>query len=165
MVGFTGSMKLRVVEANGLKPPATTSLAYWGMKSTAIDPYVLLNVDDVPIAQTTSKPRTFDPVWNEDFESEVENGQVLGITVWHNSLMPPDPFVANSTVSLEEIINSGSSDIWVGCLRISLEFKCHWCRLNTGIFAADSLGTRRQGPCFHRTPSHRWVIVIWLDFH
>ena len=105
-------MKLRVLEATGLKPPATT--AYWGVKSTVIDPYVLFNVDEVQIAQTTSKQRTFNPVWNEEFESEVENGQFLGITVFHNSLVPPKPFVANSTVSLEEIINSGSSDIWVG---------------------------------------------------
>ena len=105
---FTGSVKLKVVEATGLKPAI---LAQRRVKY--IDPYVCIHVDDVPIAQTTSKQKTSAPVWNEEFESEIENGETLGITVFHNAIMPPDPFVANSSVPLEEIINSGTSDIWV----------------------------------------------------
>ncbi|KAL9954223.1 hypothetical protein ACROYT_G041728 [Oculina patagonica] len=108
---FTGSVKLKVLEATDLKPAI---LAARRVKS--IDPYVSVHVDDVPIAQTTSKPKTSTPIWNEEFESDIENGETLGITVFHNAIMPPDPFVANSSVPLdmlEEIINSGTSDIWI----------------------------------------------------
>lgn len=112
MVGFTGSMKLKVIEAIELKP---ITLPHWGVKLSIVDPYLQVNVDDVQIAQTTSKTKTFTPIWNEEFEKEVENGQMLGITVFHNAIVPPDPFIANSNVSFEDIINSGKSDIWVGC--------------------------------------------------
>lgn len=105
---FTGSVKLKVLEATDLKPAI---LAQRRVKS--IDPYVSVHVDDVLLAQTTSKPKTSTPIWNEEFESDIENGETLGITVFHNAIMPPDPFVANSSVPLEEIINSGTSDIWV----------------------------------------------------
>ena len=111
MVGFTGSMKLTVLEATDLKP-AILAQRRVGVKSS-IDPYLSVHVDEVLIAQTTSKAKTSTPIWNEEFESDIENGQTLGITVFHNSIIPPDPFVANSSVSLEEIITSGSSDIWV----------------------------------------------------
>lgn len=107
-MAFTGSVKLKVLEATDLKPP---SLAQRRVKS--IDPYISVLVDDVPIAQTTSKQKTSTPIWNEEFETDIESGEKLGITVFHNALMPPDPFVANSKVPLEEIINSGTSDIWV----------------------------------------------------
>ena len=105
---FMGSVRLKVLEATDLKPAI---LAQRRVKS--IDPYVSVHVDDVPIAQTSSKPKTSTPIWNEEFESDIENGETLGITVFHNAIMPPDPFVANSSVPLEEIINSGTSDIWV----------------------------------------------------
>lgn len=105
---FTGSVRLKVLEATDLKPAI---LAQRRVKS--IDPYVSVHVDDVPIAQTSSKPKTSTPIWNEEFESDIENGETLGITVFHNAIMPPDPFVANSSVPLEEIINSGTSDIWI----------------------------------------------------
>ena len=105
---FTGSVKLKVLEARDLKP---AMLAQRRVKS--IDPYVSVHVDDVHIAQTSPKPKTSTPIWNEEFESEIENGETLGITVFHNAIMPPDPFLANSSVPLEEIINSGTSDIWV----------------------------------------------------
>ena len=115
MVGFTGSVKLKVIAATDLKPAILAQRrTFGGLKS--IDPYVSVNVDDRHIAQTTSKQKTSTPIWNEEFESEIENGETLGITVFHNAIMPPDPFVANKSVPFEEIMNwgvKGVSDIWV----------------------------------------------------
>ena len=114
-MGFTGSVKLKVIGATDLKPAILAQRrTFGGLKS--IDPYVSVNVDDRHIAQTTSKQKTSTPIWNEEFESEIENGETLGITVFHNAIMPPDPFVANSSVPFEEIMNwgvKGVSDIWV----------------------------------------------------
>lgn len=114
-MGFTGSVKLKVIAATDLKPAILAQRrTFGGLKS--IDPYVSVNVDDRHIAQTTSKQKTSTPIWNEEFESEIENGETLGITVFHNAIMPPDPFVANKSVPFEEIMNwgvKGVSDIWV----------------------------------------------------
>lgn len=114
MVGFTGSVKLKVIGATDLKPAILAQRRLGGLKS--IDPYVSLNVDDVHIARTSSKQKTSTPVWNEEFEQEIENGYKLGITVFHDAIMGTDPFVADSWVPFEEIMNSGVkgfSDIWV----------------------------------------------------
>lgn len=112
MVGFTGALKLKILEATDLKP---TNLGHYGTKLTVIDPYLSVNVDDILVAQTASKAKTPCPVWNEEFETDIENGQNLGITVFHNSIVPPDPFVANITVAIEDIIGAGrsNSDFWV----------------------------------------------------
>jgi Ca2+-dependent lipid-binding protein len=57
-VSFTGVLKVCVVEATDLKP---TDLA--GAKT--IDPYCVLSIDDTTFAQTTHKPKSFNPRWNE----------------------------------------------------------------------------------------------------
>lgn len=55
-------------------------------------------------------------VWNEEFEREIENGEILGIIVFYNVIMLFDFFVVNLLVFFEEIMNFGIKgifDIWV----------------------------------------------------
>lgn len=52
-------------------------------------------------------------IWNEEFESEIENGEILGIIVFYNVIMLFDLFLVNLFVFLEEIIKLGIFDIWV----------------------------------------------------
>lgn len=52
-------------------------------------------------------------IWNEEFESDIENGEMFGIIVFYNVIMFFDLFVVNLLVFLEEIINLGIFDIWV----------------------------------------------------
>lgn len=52
-------------------------------------------------------------IWNEEFESDIENGEIFGIIVFYNVIMFFDLFVVNLLVFLEEIINLGIFDIWV----------------------------------------------------
>ena len=78
-----------------------------------IDPYVSVDVDELNVARTSTKQKTFRPSWNEEFTSEIHNGQMIGITVFHDAAIPPDEFVANCSVAFEDIVAQQKNDFWV----------------------------------------------------
>ncbi|KAF4516849.1 hypothetical protein B566_EDAN006244 [Ephemera danica] len=78
-----------------------------------IDPYVMVDVDENHLDRSTTKPKTFDPVWNENFTTEVQNAVNLGLTVFHDAAIPPDDFVANCSIPFEDLSHRDHSDIWV----------------------------------------------------
>lgn len=130
MAYFNGSMKLTICEADGLRPTDCATRHPVGPVLTkmlqTIDPYVAIDVDDVQLARTTTKPKTYKPQWMEDFSSEVHSGQQLGFTVFHDAAIPPDVFVANCTVAFEDFASGMPCDVWVnlepsGKLRVVIE--------------------------------------------
>ncbi|XP_076369043.1 calcium-independent protein kinase C-like isoform X5 [Tachypleus tridentatus] len=119
---FTGTMKLKLCEAVELKPTeyAKRHANVVGRPQLMqIDPYVSIDVDEVRVDCSTTKQKTDNPIWNEYFTIEVHCGLNFGLTVFHDAAIPPDDFVANCTVSFEELQNStkdsgsNESDIWV----------------------------------------------------
>lgn len=62
--------------------------------------------------------KTLDPCWNEFFIKEVENGKMVGLTVFHETTLPPDDFVANCSIFFTDLANRGTEqqDFWVGFL-------------------------------------------------
>jgi novel protein kinase C epsilon type len=78
------------------------------------DPYIAVDVDEIPFARTQTKLKTLAPVWNEEMSTELHNAQSIGFTVFHDSAIPPDEFVANCTVAFEDLAAKKKSDIWVG---------------------------------------------------
>lgn len=115
MPSFTGTVKLKICEAQELKP---TEFATRHNVVGKIDPYVSIDIDETHINQSTTKQKTFKPVWNEHFVAEVSNAMNLCLTVFHDAAIPPDIFVANCTVSFEELAgrDNGLSDIWVSLM-------------------------------------------------
>lgn len=113
MVYFSGSLKLMVLEAKDLRP-TDFATRHQMNKLTQIDPYISIDIDDVLIARTQSKSKTNRPVWNENFQTEVHNGQIIGLTVFHDAAIPPDEFVANCFLPLEEF--KTNPDSWVSHL-------------------------------------------------
>lgn len=113
---FNGSMKIKVCEATDLKPTdfATRLRPSIGSTKTVptIDPYLSVDVDDIHVAKTSTKPKTLKPAWNEEFLSDIHNGQVINLTVFHNAAIPPDEFVANCTINFDEVTGK-HKDIWV----------------------------------------------------
>ena len=65
------------------------------------------------LEKTTTKFKSQKNVWNEDFTTEVHNGQNLNLTVFHDAAIPPDEFVANCSIELPEMIGKSATDIWV----------------------------------------------------
>jgi novel protein kinase C epsilon type len=122
MVFFNGNLKVKVCEAVDLRPTdfATRHSVGGGKNLQLLDPYIALDIDDVHFARTTTKGKTFKPIWNEDFNTVVRNGQSVGITVFHDSSIPPDDFVANCSLRFEDL--KTNADIWVSVV-VNL-----WCR-------------------------------------
>lgn len=120
MPHFTGTIKLKVCEAVDLRPTEfSTRHANVVGKNMLIDPYVAVDVDEIHVDRSTTRQKTFRPVWNESFHTEVHSGQTLGLTVFHDAAIPPDDFVANCNISFDELLNSSKesakceSDVWV----------------------------------------------------
>ncbi|BFZ06925.1 hypothetical protein BsWGS_09963 [Bradybaena similaris] len=117
MVFFNGSVKIKICEAVDLRPTDFSLRMQLGSAkdkaSQMIEPYVNIDVDEVYVAKTTTKPKSTKPqwVWNEDFTSEVHNGQNLNLTVFHDAAIPPDEFVANCTIPFDDV--KEKSDFWV----------------------------------------------------
>ena len=117
MVFFNGSMKIKVCEAVDLKPTDFATRHSMSNKNfQLIDPYISVDVDEEPVAKTTTKQRTFKPSWNEEFTTEVHNGQILNLTVFHDAIAT-DEFVANCSVAFEDLGGKQSSDIWVTMIK------------------------------------------------
>lgn len=115
MSGFTGTVKLNLIEASDLKP-TEFSTRHANVVTKSLDPYVSIDVDELPIYRSSTKQRNFNPSWNEQFTIEVHNAQCLTLTVFHDAAIGNDDFVANCTITFDDIINGrqkGRSDFWV----------------------------------------------------
>ncbi|KAK3591279.1 hypothetical protein CHS0354_004327 [Potamilus streckersoni] len=112
MVYFNGTIKLKICEAVDLRP-TDFSARFQMVKGVQniLDPYIAFDIDDIHVARTTTKPKTSKPVWNEDFQTEIHNGQTIGLTVFHDAAIPPDEFVANCSISFEDL--KQQADIWI----------------------------------------------------
>lgn len=135
---FTGSVKVKICEATGLRPTDfqkrhAMSFAVGGKQpeEQLIDPYLTIDVDDRHEAKSTTKQKTFDPVWNEEFEvKELEAANSLTLTVFHDAAIPPDDFVANCSIPFEDLLgrSKDDQDFWVnlepkGRLHVQIELK------------------------------------------
>lgn len=78
MVYFTGRLKIKVVEAENLKATnyATRHSSFVGAIRASLDPYIALDIDELHFAKTKPRAKTISPEYNEEFETDVHNGQV-----------------------------------------------------------------------------------------
>ncbi|CAH0551266.1 unnamed protein product [Brassicogethes aeneus] len=127
---FTGTLRIKICEATGLRPTDFSRRHTFGKGDELLDPYVTVDVDDTHLARTDSKPKTFDPLWNEFFELQAQNAKILTLTVFHDAAIPPDVFVANCSIPMEDLLNrdKDDGDFWVnleptGRLHIRIDLK------------------------------------------
>ncbi|PAV61198.1 hypothetical protein WR25_06836 isoform B [Diploscapter pachys] len=110
---FSGTVRVRVVEARALRP-TEWSRRFSQNETAALDCYVNVDINEMAIGKTTVRPKTVEPKWNEEFTaSDVDAGRVVGFTIFHSCVMPPDDFVANTKVAFEELKIGQINDIWV----------------------------------------------------
>ncbi|RCN47460.1 C2 domain protein [Ancylostoma caninum] len=80
----------------------------------AIDSYVNVDWDEYHVGKTLVRPKTNEPRWNEEFiANDVHSGRAIGFTVFHNCVMPPDDFVANTRIPFDDLKIGSCNDIWV----------------------------------------------------
>ena len=108
---FTGTVTLTILEASGLK--SLTLPGGFNLQNTAMDPYLVVDFDDIFFCTTSHKTRTPCPVWNETFDEDVEDGEILHMTVFHKSTIPPDPFIAHAQVAVADLIQSNEDEFTV----------------------------------------------------
>ncbi|KAJ2938584.1 hypothetical protein O0L34_g13081 [Tuta absoluta] len=130
---FSGTVRVKVCEATGLRPTdfqKRHNMTFGKPDDQPIDPYVSIDADEHHLDRSTTKPKTFDPVWNETFIHEVHNVTSLGITVFHDAAIPPDDFVANCTIPFDELMHrdKDAADFWVdlepqGKLHLKVDLK------------------------------------------
>ncbi len=117
---FARTIKVKLIEAVDLKLTDFQRRHKIGLVgrffANTINPYVFIDIDEVRVHRTTTKQKTFCPVWNETFQIEIKSGNNLNLTVFHDATLPSDDFVANFSISFDELINitkDQNSDIWV----------------------------------------------------
>ncbi|ESO06607.1 hypothetical protein HELRODRAFT_64769 [Helobdella robusta] len=152
MVYFNGTLIISVFEAKDLKPTNFSTrhqvVSVRGLKAS-LDSYVTIDVDDKVLARTKTKQKTYCPVWNEKFTAEIHNGQNLCITVFHDTNIPPDEFVANCIMTFEEFITMGeAAETWIklepsGQLKISADLNGTFCE---GDLPKERIFKEHAGP-------------------
>ncbi|XP_058445658.1 protein kinase C [Malaya genurostris] len=146
---FTGTLRLKVCEACGLRPTdfqTRHTMTFGRLGDQLIDPYVSIDVDEKFIDRSTTKQRTFDPVWNESFIHEVEAANALGMTIFHEGPIT-DVFVANTTIPFEDLMSRNETDqqdFWVdlepqGRLHVKIDLR--WNQ------EANSVAPQQQNSC------------------
>ena len=103
---FNGRLKITVIGALELKHTSfMVRLGGAKDKEVQLDPYVAVDVDEVAIERTSTKPKNKEPTWNETFTTDLlRNAEEVGFTVFHDAPLPPDDFIANCKISLAELI-------------------------------------------------------------
>ena len=115
---FNGRLKITVIGAVDLRTTNfMTRLQFDSSSSISLDPYVAVDVDEVAIERTSTKSKTKEPTWNETFTTDLlRNAKEIGFTVFHDATMPPDDFIANCKIGLQDLIAKEDQplhEIWV----------------------------------------------------
>ncbi|NXS13035.1 KPCL kinase, partial [Neodrepanis coruscans] len=113
---FNGDLKVRIGEAVGLQPTR------WSLRHSLfrkgyqlLDPYVTVSVDQVRVGQTSTKQKTNKPTYNEEFSATVTDGHQIELSVFHDTPIGYDDFVANCTLHFHDLLRSaGPSDSFEG---------------------------------------------------
>ncbi|XP_034431309.1 protein kinase C eta type isoform X2 [Hippoglossus hippoglossus] len=137
---FNGYLKLRIGEAVDLKP-TTFSLRHsviFHKAQPALDPYIVVKVDDYKIGQTHTKQKSNTPTYNEEFCLNVSDGRRIELAVFHDTPIGYDDFVANCTIQFEDLIQtSNSGETFEGWMDLEPEGKVFVLITLTGSFTDD----------------------------
>lgn len=139
---FNGIAKIKVIEAENLKPTDYSTRIFQN-STFVISPYVHIDIDELPIGRTSTKHRNQNPVFNEEFQSNLHSGCLINFTVFHDSSLPPDEFVANYSLPLNDIKTLNKEAFWVelepnGRLHIIVELDGSFTQRDTTSSPASS---------------------------
>lgn len=128
-MALNGVLTIEVVKAKGLPLP---NAGKTGSRRKQLDPYVMGNVDETCVLKTSSKTKTLDPQWKEEFKDlTFTKGRNLEFIILTKDLLADGTYVASGTVPLSELFNgqqSGQEEIALqlepaGILTLSIKFR------------------------------------------
>ena len=97
---FTGVVSLHVIEATDLKPV----LLPGGKTLSIMDPYLVVDFDNIFFGRTAARKQTVSPIWGETLTESVEDAQLMHFALFHSSLIPPDNFIAHAQIYVSELM-------------------------------------------------------------
>uniref|UniRef100_A0A8C1JHL4 Protein kinase C n=1 Tax=Cyprinus carpio TaxID=7962 RepID=A0A8C1JHL4_CYPCA len=134
---FNGYMRLRIGEAVDLKP-TTSSTRHTLQKKITLDPYIVVKVDNLKVAQTATKSKTNRPTFDDEFRPYISDGKELELAVFHNTTIGYDDFVANYRIQLDELITSSNTrQTFEGWVNLEPEGSVYITISLTGSFTDD----------------------------
>uniref|UniRef100_A0A8C6P4S1 Protein kinase C n=1 Tax=Nothobranchius furzeri TaxID=105023 RepID=A0A8C6P4S1_NOTFU len=145
---FNGYLKLRIGEALDLKPTtfSTRHTVIFNKAPPALDPYIMVKVDDFKVGQTHTKQKTNMPTYNEEFCLNVNNGKQIELTVFHDTPIGYDDFVANCTIQFVDLIKtSNTGETFEGWMDLEPEGKVYVIITLTGSFTDDDALLKENG--------------------
>ncbi|KPP74097.1 protein kinase C eta type-like [Scleropages formosus] len=150
---FNGYLKLRIGEAVDLKPTtfALRHSVIFNKTLPALDPYIVVKVDECKIGQTHTKQKTNTPTYNEEFSLNVNDGKKMELAVFHDAPIGYDDFVANCTIQFEDLRSPGMEETFEGWVDLEPEGKVYIVISLTGSFVDDdATGNTKQYRQFTR---------------
>jgi hypothetical protein len=103
-MSFAGVLEVLVVEGKGLKSVSALSKQ---------DPYVKLMMDVEQVRSKVHNNGGKNPTWNQTLCLNVIPGQtILKVECWDSDLVSDD-YIGGAVVNLEQILKTGSQDMWV----------------------------------------------------
>ncbi|XP_064177137.1 protein kinase C epsilon type-like [Anguilla rostrata] len=175
MVVFNGLLRIKICEAADLKPTAWSLRHAVGPKTQTflLDTYIALNVDNSRVGQTSTKQKTNNPVWNDEFVTEVQDGRKIELSVFHDAPIGYDDFVANCTIQFEELLqnNSRHFEDWIdlepeGKVFVAIELSGSSCEASPSneneerVFRERRRPRKRQGAVrrrVHQVNGHKFM--------
>ncbi|PAA84343.1 hypothetical protein BOX15_Mlig017028g1, partial [Macrostomum lignano] len=176
LVYFNGSIKIAVIEAKDLEPTAY-ALRHLPSKQLleVLDCYVVADLHDDQCAtrllKTSVRRKSNSPQWNEEVTAEAHNAQKLVLTVFHSTALPPDDFVADISLTFEEL--KPNWDTWLalepcGQLHIFVDLKGSISEEKPPEYrlhsAADRQQPVRKGAVrrrVHQVNGHKFMVTIF----
>ncbi|XP_035756064.1 protein kinase C eta type, partial [Egretta garzetta] len=97
-------------------------------------------VDQVRVGQTSTKQKTNKPTYNEEFSATVTDGHQIELSVFHDTPIGYDDFVANCTLHFQDLLRSaGPSESFEGWVDLEPEGKVFVVITLTGSFTEGTL--------------------------
>jgi Ca2+-dependent lipid-binding protein len=119
---FNGTAKISGIEAECLRPTDYLTRLSSSLSSSSssshqdtfqLSPYVSFDIDDLPMAHTTTKHKTQHPLYSEEFVLSVYSGLYLNLTVYHDSSLLTDEFIANCRLLFHDLQCNKENDLWL----------------------------------------------------
>jgi hypothetical protein len=103
-MSYAGTLEVLVVEGKNIKNKEMFSKQ---------DPYVKLMMDMETVVSKTHHNGGKNPTWNQTLFLNIIPGQnILKLECWDNDLASDD-FIGGAVVNLDQILKTGSQDLWV----------------------------------------------------
>ncbi|XP_064403529.1 calcium-independent protein kinase C-like isoform X2 [Halichondria panicea] len=168
---FTGVASIHIIEATGLRPVALPG----GKTLSIMDPYVVVDFNNIFFGRTVARKQTVNPIWGETLTESVTDAQMMQFTLFHNSLIPPDRFLAHAQIYVSEMMQLNQQGHEeheyglepAGSIRFRIDFKEPWGGTRRQFVARSQVRRGHRGAVrrkIHIVNGHKFMATFLRQF-